>query len=557
MVPAPVLHARSQGCELLETVDTGLALQSRKRTPTTLATLLDPAKREKVKNPALGGKNAGVNDYTQWDEEKRAVASLLLDPQNPRIPPSDKPLGQRELIAELVEHDHVYDLARDIVSDGWSPLELMIALEEEDKTYILEGNRRLCALKLLRNAELAPANWQRKFKGIMEAPGATPPEKVRVLLAPGREDAAPLIMQKHTRAQVEAWDPLMKARFYRSLAETGLTVEQLAKQYGGKASDIADMLRLDEMYTVACRLELPKEVAEVVRNPRAFKATHLERILGFATARQLLGVEYAEDGKVRGKGNQATFVKAYSQIISDIAMNEIDSRTINKAEEAEQYVRKVLGSAPPNNKGGVFNMEDVLTTSKRPAAPSPASEAARTIKPKQKQKQKQTTVIPRGYKCGVSDRRTREVFDELRRLKVEEFPNAAAVMLRILLELSVDRYMHKTGALDALVKKFREKDPNKRKDWSPSLEQMLNDLVNSPTFRSHPGALKLLNKMVSEKHPQVGDLHSFVHNSYSAPSPSQLISFWEIFEPLFEVVLNEPVAPPSTGGTAKLPKAGE
>jgi hypothetical protein len=482
-----------------------------------------------------------VNDYADWDEEKRSVTSLLLDPNNPRIPPSGRELSQRDLIAELVEHDHVYDLARDIVSDGWSPLELMIALEEDDKTYILEGNRRLCALKLLRDADLAPAAWQRKFKGIMEVPGAKLPEKVKVLLAPSREDAAPLIMQKHTRAQVEAWDPLMQARFYRSLASTGLTVDQLAKQYGGRAADIADMLRLDEMYAVACRLELPKEVAEIVRNPRAFKATVLERILGFASARSLLGVEYADDGKVRGKGNEATFVKAYGQVITDIALNEIDSRALNKAEDAEQYVKKVLSKAPPNNKGGTFAMNEVLTTAKKPAAGA-AAKAAKASKPKPKQ----TTVIPRGYKCGVSDRRTQDVFDELRQLKVEDFPNAAAVMLRILLELSVDRYMHKTGALDDLLKKVRAKDPNKKKDWSPSLEQMLNELVMAPSFRSHPAALKLLNKMISDKHPQVADLHAFVHNSYSAPNGKQLISYWEIFEPIFNVVLAEPApAPPA------------
>jgi len=146
------------------------------------------------------------------------------------------------------------------------------------------------------------------------------------------------------------------------------------------------------------------------------------------------------------------------------------------------------------------NMEDLLTAPKRHAGSSPP---AKTAKPKAKPTRKQTTVIPKGYKCNVPDRRTKQVFEELRHLKVEDFPNAAAVMLRILLELAVDRYMHKTGLLDLLVQKFRDKDPNKKKDWSPSLDQMLNDLVTTPNFKQHPAALKLLNKMIREQHPQL------------------------------------------------------
>jgi hypothetical protein len=88
---------------------------------------------------------------------------------------------------------------------------------------------------------------------------------------------------------------------------------------------------------------------------------------------------------------------------------------------------------------------------------------------------------------------------------------------------------------------------------------MLVELVNTPDFRQHPAALKLLNKMIQEQNPQVGALHSFVHNSYSAPSGDQLISFWEIFEPIFVIVLNEPttVATPAAGSQEKTARSKE
>ena len=55
-------------------------------------------------------------DYSTWAEKKEPVTSLSLDPENPRIPLAGDghELQQRDLIAELVAHDDVLDLARQI-----------------------------------------------------------------------------------------------------------------------------------------------------------------------------------------------------------------------------------------------------------------------------------------------------------------------------------------------------------------------------------------------------------------------------------------------------------
>lgn len=78
-------------------------------------------------------------DFAAWVEKQSQVTNLQLDAQNPRIPPSNAPLGQRELIAELVQHDKVYELARQITEQGYSPVEAMIGVVEDGKQIILEG----------------------------------------------------------------------------------------------------------------------------------------------------------------------------------------------------------------------------------------------------------------------------------------------------------------------------------------------------------------------------------------------------------------------------------
>src|SRR5258708_7601141 len=82
-------------------------------------------------------------DYSAWPERKLAIAALRLDEENPRIPSGGEKLSQRQLIEELVHHENVYDLARDIAMTGFVPVESLIALDEGDKPIILEGNRAL------------------------------------------------------------------------------------------------------------------------------------------------------------------------------------------------------------------------------------------------------------------------------------------------------------------------------------------------------------------------------------------------------------------------------
>jgi hypothetical protein len=209
-------------------------------------------------------------DYSKWEEKRVQVTSLLLDSENPRIPPTPKPMEQRELIAELVQHDKVIELAKDISNDGYSPVESLIVLRQGGKSIVLEGNRRVAALKLLLSPDTAPTEVLRQVRAFAANFDANSIKTVRALFAPSREAAAPLIMQKHTRSQVEQWEPVMKARFYRKLADGGLSAADMAKRYGGTAGEVAEFLRLEAAYELACRIDLPEAIRAKVHDPRSF-----------------------------------------------------------------------------------------------------------------------------------------------------------------------------------------------------------------------------------------------------------------------------------------------
>src|SRR5258708_7044953 len=105
-----------------------------------------------------------MNSYADWNERMVAVPSLLLDAKNPRIPELATPPTQRQIAAELLEHDSVFELAKDITQHGYFPTEVLIGVDEDGQHTIVEGNRRLAALKFLLSPELAPDTWVKRFR---------------------------------------------------------------------------------------------------------------------------------------------------------------------------------------------------------------------------------------------------------------------------------------------------------------------------------------------------------------------------------------------------------
>ena len=184
-------------------------------------------------------------DYSAWAEKPTLVTTLQLDAKNPRIPASGASREQRDLIAELVEHDKVYELAKEITDQGYVPVESLVAVIEDGKHVVLEGNRRLAALKLLIAPESAPDKWVKRFRSLSARVPLDSIKRVNVLYAPTRDAAAPFLMQKHTREQVERWSTIMQARFFRSLAQEGMKPTELAARYGRTAGEVAAFLRLD------------------------------------------------------------------------------------------------------------------------------------------------------------------------------------------------------------------------------------------------------------------------------------------------------------------------
>ena len=176
-------------------------------------------------------------EYTSIDE-------LSLDPTNPR-------LGRRVASTKLLQ-DEVLDLMRDWTLDelaesflvsGFWPQEALIAVREklygQSHIVVVEGNRRLAALKYLKGAVTAKQTSTHWAKLIAGRPvPKTLFTAVPYILVSSRADVSSYLGFRHVTG-IKEWNPAEKAEYIAKLIEKdNLSYEDVRKAIGSKAPTV-------------------------------------------------------------------------------------------------------------------------------------------------------------------------------------------------------------------------------------------------------------------------------------------------------------------------------
>ncbi len=487
-------------------------------------------------------------NYDHWKSEGRSAAGLFLDPQNPRIPPSPKPLSQRELIEELVLHDDVLELAKTIAANGFFPNEPLVAVKEKEGVFVVEGNRRLTACKLLLEPALAPTSFQTRFRTLSATIDPKHLGSIPTLVAPSRDAAIPLIIARHTAVQISKWQPAMQANYYHSLIQNGLTLEEVANRFHLQPSEIKSELVSHNLYSMARRLKLPDEVCSVVRDPRKFKLTTLTRIFDTPATKEFFGINYSDSGGIVGNVDPSEFNKGFSKIVSDVAGGKADSRTLNSPKEIKSYLDGFNSSEKPNLK-----IKGVFDSSKFMVDTSPIALPLKKTKAVVRSALNSKYLLPKTIVCRSSNQRVLELFSELRKLSPSAFPNACTFAFRCFVELSVFCYLDAKGEI-AKMKAEYQADLSKRNSklpanqkkrvipphWTPDLSQMLKWLIDPARNVLPQGHItKALTQAVHDEKDFIS-LNLVVHNSAYPASETRLRETYSRLEEFLKVILAQP-----------------
>ncbi|MFB4385850.1 hypothetical protein RAC79_21815 [Agrobacterium sp. LR_9] len=179
---------------------------------------------------------------------KVEVSKLSFDQSNPRYS-SDKGMPHEtdeDIVTFLNETSDLGELLQSISTSGYVDIEPLIVLGQDEKLIVLEGNRRLAALRVLSDPTLAARC------GINAPPVA--PDKVDTLKAvtvyrvPDRGEARDFIGFKHING-AHRWDSIAKARYAadwldeeRAKGDQGLSLQEIARRMGDRHSTLQRMV---------------------------------------------------------------------------------------------------------------------------------------------------------------------------------------------------------------------------------------------------------------------------------------------------------------------------
>lgn len=211
------------------------------------------------------------------------VVKLLLDTKNPRIPRNQQSLSQDQLTVYVAENYFALAIARSITSHQYFSSEPLIAIPAPRGHFVVvEGNRRLAALKLLLNPDLRKKLEERSDWDAL--PLTNVPTRVPVVRVAKRRDVAPIIGYRHISG-IQPWDAHAKARYIADQIDSGLSVKETADEVGETESEVRTNYRNYRIAVQAERSRIePKALADMKGGfgvfTRAMQAANIRNFIG-------------------------------------------------------------------------------------------------------------------------------------------------------------------------------------------------------------------------------------------------------------------------------------
>lgn len=434
------------------------------------------------------------------------VEKLHFDLINPRFPALS---DQRDALHAFCDDAHAKKtvaLAADIAERGLNPSELLIVIRAPRRGHyeVLEGNRRLAALKLLSlPARLADTSLSSAYKArLRNAAQLVDPlvlNKVPCRLLSSREEANFWIALKHTGQNdgvgVVEWNGEEAARFRGE----------------DPALQILDYVKTHALLSQAAQRGLKK-----------FHVTNLDRLLGDPDVRKALGL-VIEQGTVSFLYPADQVLGGLTKVVEDIAKKDLRVTAIKLKQDRANYIESIHSHLPS---GTPLDTPIDLSGTPRPVStPIPAINRPDT---RHQGKNRPTvrerkTIIAKSCVIPVPLAKANEIFIELTKLDADSFPVAASALLRAFIDITTLEYFEKFSLTAT-------ENGRGQVDLKPRISSVLEDFKTRYGNRELCSAVR--NTLLQPTGViRVDSLHINLHGRYDHPIPDHMRTGWETIEP--------------------------
>ena len=438
-----------------------------------------------------------------------SIDELLLDLENPRLGSTSY---QSEALASIVKLNpgHFQNLMASIRDEGLDPGDSLYVIRSDDGQdfVVLEGNRRLSALKVLSNPDVLagtdlPEGTKRTL--VQEAKGfeRSAVEPIRCVRFDDREEANDWIRRRHTgmlggEGRIN-WKPL--------------EIQKFSGNY--TTIDVIDFVGRNAGYS-------KEEWEQAQSKLGGGKSTNLTRLLESAAGQLHLGLtvqtEPPRTTPLLGV-DPKWGLEVLKRIVDDILKNKVNSRRLNTATDIEKYFASLpleLQPGPETAAATPIALRDIsllgtrsTPSRKPPTKKKPIPRTRKTLAPK-----KHPFDTTKSTKLGM-------LLREAGTLDVGKFPLSCAFVLRAIVELSVNDYM------DANSLPRGEKGSQREFDLKRKADDVLSHIVSSGAFSASDLRAFRRNLLDKRSACSIQALNGFVHGPYDLPTADALRAGWE------------------------------
>lgn len=456
------------------------------------------------------------------------LSNLYLDLHNPRY---EEQRSQNEALNTIAEEqkEKLLVLLRDIVARGLNLSDIPIVMPDKEKVngyIVLEGNRRIAALKLFKKPSILTSNSLRqKYAKLHEKHKDFALKSIECLVVDTREEANIWIERKHegemNGAGTVKWNSEQSARFRAS--KTGKDT---------RAVQLIDFMK--------AATEGDAEFAEQLRK---VKATNLERLISTPEVCSDLGLLY-NHGEFTSKYECEEVLKGLKAIVKRLSQDDFNVSQIYHKDDRLSF----MGSIPPEElpdtsrrATDTWLLKDYRSQSgvqgksgvKEDDTATGAVDDNTAGTDNDQRPTRRWHFVPDGLKLAIPNERSNRILSELKQLSHVAMPNACAVMMRVFLELSVDCYLEefhllKNGAVSA------SKDP---RDLKQKTNEVINQMIQQKIYLDQAKAKGIRTEVNNDKSVfSIDTLNAYVHNLTFNPIPETLMLSWDNIEPFIVAV---------------------
>lgn len=496
-----------------------------------------------------------INNY-DWLSKKnlRSIAQLRLWGDNPRLDPENTYLTTKEFAEEITntesDRNNFLDIVRSITTLGYIPADPVVVWQNENnqKYYVAEGNRRVLAMKLLRQPNKSPKSIKGMVLKLSRTINRDDFEKIPVCVAPTFEDAEWYISQRHSTSSLQKrWSTEQQMRWIADLYEKYRGNTDIIKsKINISESELQAIIRTLKVksYTKEIKTQLTdEEYAQATSHN--FPITTLDRFLNNSSVREKWGINYnGYDVEIK---NQSSFLIAFSMLIKRILLpvgdkERIDSRSIRTSDNIVDVLSTLpivddsdsspTGShaQPETNNEGSETSQDESVGEIESSQPEETQEERRN---KLKNNPYRTRLILPFYEIDTDSHKLASLFGELKAIPLR-YQNSVAASIRIFLDLAVSKYIETEQLEGEIGDRFN------RGFRDVVLKQRIEFVKTKMTDRN---CMKIIDRLLNpENEFSLDVLNGYMHNHETHYLSSQFLNrFWDFLFPLLTklVVIKE------------------